>query len=87
MSVPILHRYGYYASHYNLYTVESKAAHAHFRSLMLICAHLRHDKYAVEQLKGEVLGLLMDIQVPEAAQVRLSHTQGPEGVINSVLSV
>lgn len=49
------------AFHYNLYGVENKSAHAHFRALMLICAHLRHDKYAVEQIKAEVLDLLRDM--------------------------
>lgn len=49
------------AYHYNGYEVENKSAHAHFRALMLICAHLRHDKDAVERLKEEVLQLLNDI--------------------------
>ena len=47
--------------HYNMYTVENKAALAHFRALMLICAHLRHDKQAEETLRCEVLSLLADI--------------------------
>jgi hypothetical protein len=44
--------------HYNHYTVEHQSARAHFRALMLICAYLRHDKYAVEQIQEEVLDLL-----------------------------
>ena len=49
------------AFHYNMYTVENKSAHAHFRALMLICAHLRHDKFAVERIREEVLSLLSDM--------------------------
>ena len=47
--------------HYNQYTVENKSANAHFRALMLICAHLRHDRQAEEALRAEVLSLLADI--------------------------
>lgn len=47
--------------HYNLYSVENKSAHAHFRALMLICAHLRHDRQTEEAIRNEVLGLLTDI--------------------------
>ena len=57
------------AFHYNLYTVESKSAHAHFRALMLICAHLRHDKYAVEQIKAEVLDLLKEMNQESPSRV------------------
>ena len=44
--------------HYVRYEVESRSALAHFRALMLICAHLRHDKAAEAQLQEEVLSLL-----------------------------
>lgn len=47
--------------HYNQYTVENKSAHAHFRALMLICAHLRHDRPSEDALRKEVMGLLSDI--------------------------
>lgn len=57
------------AFHYNLYTVENKSAHAHFRALMLICAYLRHDKYAVEQIKAEVLDLLSDMNQNSPSRV------------------
>lgn len=46
---------------YNQYSVENRAAHAHFRALMLICAHLRHDRQAEETIRGEVESLLEDI--------------------------
>ena len=57
------------AFHYNLYTVENKSAHAHFRALMLICAHLRYDKYAVEHIREEVLGLLRDMNQNSPSRV------------------
>ena len=47
--------------HYNQYSVENRSAHAHFRALMLICAHLRHDRQAEATLRDEVLSLLEDI--------------------------
>lgn len=47
--------------HYNLYTVENKSAHAHFRALMLICAHLRQDRQAENVLREEVSSLLEDL--------------------------
>jgi len=47
--------------HYRMYNVKNKAAHAHFRALMLICAHLCHDRQTEEDLRSEVLDILSNI--------------------------